>query len=322
MTETPAYLPDRAHYKLEVLAHAIAKRIPHEPSDEKGINCIRRKLLSLSRSRFDSNPKYLFRFKWMECSASLTESERVALKSLLDILPEVSHYMTNDQIEEFFEQYYKLPNRPSWEPDITSPGDRQRMHEEYEKRVIRHYEDLLTMAKEGTIRLLNENSCILTGLELTIGYAQRVAIVTKEDGIKFCKLLGIELIIEGSEKVSAESSKNIAIPAEVDKKLPKTQTSKKPRSKERKDVIAHLIENEIKNNGGNFEYKPIWLSFVKMAKDKEHPFIDYSFEKRCPVFSRANKDEDLTEKKLRVRLDRLKSKVLAQQSDTSVVRAP
>ena len=261
---------------------------------------------------------YLFRVKGIVGKIPLSEVVRKTLRAMLVQLPTISHFMSTEEIEHFFEQYYKLPSRQSWEPEITSPGDRQWMQEDYEKRVARHCEDFLSMANEGAVRLLNENLSILTGSELTIGYAQHVAIATKEDGIKFCKLLGIELIIEGSNIVSDQSIQDMTIPAEVDKKSFKTQTSKKPRSKERKDAIAHLIHKEISNNGGNFEFKPIWTSFVKMAKDEEHPFIKFSFEDRCPVFVRANKEENLTEKKLKVRLGRLKSKVLAKKSDASV----
>ena len=116
---------------------------------------------------------------------------------MLAELPEVSHFMSNEEIENFFDKYYKLPNRPQWEPEITSPADRKALQADYDKRVARHCEDYVSKVKDGTLRLLDKDLTFLSVQESTAYYLQSKAVVTKADAIKFMEVLGVNLGFQG-----------------------------------------------------------------------------------------------------------------------------
>ena len=192
MTNQCINLPDKKHYRLEEIAKAIVG-FSREMGDEKGIDCIKRKL-TIPKLSIDPSPQYLFRLKGLSGSLRLNDRDRKALASILPELPEISHHMESKDIEKFFEEYYKIPSRPCWEPDITSPNDRIQRRHDFDERVKAHCNNFLSRAQAGYYHLFDSDLTVLTGSKQFLAHSQQ-ALVTQQDAIKFLKHLELEFTI-------------------------------------------------------------------------------------------------------------------------------
>lgn len=249
------YLPDLSHYQLVDIAREIANQKPSAPNNATGLDCLCKKLIA--PFRLDSEPLYLFRVKDFTIKSELTDDDKKILKTMLMELPIVSHFMSIEEIELFYEQYYKIPNRPTWEPEITSPSDRSAMKLDYDRRVKEYCEDFLSIVKTGIGRVLDKNFNFLSIHKLTNDLSKEAAYVTKEDAIKICNQIGIDLLF----KDSAYISKDLNL---------KTSTRS-----DKRDLLTQAIENYQKQFANNWTPQSMWLAFSEMAKKKTPPFTKH-----------------------------------------------
>ena len=191
--DTTLLIPDKPYFMLDELAEIIANKIPKEPNNSRGINCLSRKLIA--KYQFNNSPQYLYRIKGLVPTSSLMPDDRKQLELMLVDLPEINHFMSTEEIDHFFDGYYQHLDRPAWEPEITMPADRQAMQIDYHSRVAKHCENYLLKVRDGTLRLLDKNLAFLSGKEAT-AYYQMIASVTKADAIKFLEALGLKASVE------------------------------------------------------------------------------------------------------------------------------
>lgn len=310
MIEKPIYIQNQSHYRLKDVARAIADTFPSEPSNAKGIDCLTKKVLAPARLRFESNPnkkaQHLYLAKSFLQKSDLTNEDRKRLKLMLPILPEISHFMTTSDIEKFFDKYYEVQNRPTWEPDITSTNDRQMLKNDYDQRVICHCKNFLSKVTEGVFSAFDEKFTMLSGKEHD---AQKIAFVTQGDVIKYFKLLNLELRFENIEN-SGETILDREILAEEKVSIaparPSIDCNKSKKRKDKRDPLTQAIEDYQKEFFNIWTRMSMWIHFQKMAKNGEPPFI------RCVddriYWTASAKSRGINRKALFARLDRQEEK--------------
>lgn len=320
MFDKPVYLPDRTHYKLDEVARAIADLFPENPDNTKGVDCISEKLLAPIgyQSELDPEPLNLYIAKFFARKSALTKDDRERLSLMLPRLPEISHFMSAEEIRLFFDQYYQIPSRPSWEPSITTPSDRQRMAEDYQKCVNTHSENYINKVKNGTFNAMDNKLSILSGNEPN---ARHIAIMTKEDAIGYIKFLKLKLIIkdhlhEKSFINNQETNKNESAKYIHSKNSASTKNTLTRKSK--RDLLIQAIENFQKNSGQHWTVQSMWLEFQKMAKKQEAPFIS-SAKGVVNWQDDQQRPHSLTLKALKARLDRQEERLTNLDVRTSQV---
>lgn len=276
MIDKPIYLPNRQHYQLEEVARAIADIFPDKPNDAKGIDCLSKKVLAPPRLRFESGsasrPLYLYVAKSFSQKANLTKEDREKLGSMLPRLPQISHFMSDSDIELFFEKYYELQNRPTWEPDITSPAARQMMKEDYDTRVKKHCDYYLSKIATGIFSAFDERLTMLSGMECN---AQKIALITKKDAIAYLNLLNLAVVFKDiinsnnsilDREIIDQENLNISHSfLKIDSKIPKIR-------REKRDSLTQAIEDFQKEFPNNWTPLSMWNHFIKMANMREPPF--------------------------------------------------
>lgn len=182
-------IPDQAYYRLEEIAKSI-EGFPPQTGVKKGIDCISRKYLATNP--LSNNLEYNFRLKGLTGSSPLNDNDRIQLSRRLPQLPEITDNMSDAEINNFFEEYYKLQDRPNWEPDIQTPADRQRIKNDYDKRITQQCENFISRAQVGHYHLFDSEFNVLRGSSLHPLFARKHALVSRADAEKYFEFLGLD----------------------------------------------------------------------------------------------------------------------------------
>lgn len=345
MFDKAAHLPDRTHYKLEEVARAISD-ITHEiPDDIKGINCIKEKIIPSPYQQMNgsSKPLFLYIADHLHKKDKLSEIDRITLTDILTKLPEVSNFMSNEKIEFFFDAYYKVTNRPLWEPKLTSPADRERIHNDYKNRIQGHCNLLLKKVGDSVFNALDSKLSIISGLEYN---AINDAYISKDDVINHFKSLNLKIrfildesilitnsiadtprmdISKSAEEKEINKTNEINLEPKtstintVNESITKetstiefvkkndegiTQLSSKPIRNKKRDLLTQAIEDHIKKHGEDYTSESMWSEFCKMGKQGMHPF---SYKNNDLCFEVGDRFANINLKALKGRIYRLKS---------------
>jgi hypothetical protein len=266
-------LPVQPYYRLEEVVKAI-EGFPPKYGEENGINCISRKLLS-KQILSNNAPEYLYKAKGFVPSTSLNDSDRERLSDLLTQLPDISHNMSNEEIENFFEEYYKIPNRPLWEPDITSPHERHRQQQDYDERLKEHCDNFISRVKSGHYHLFETDLTVLRGSKLYPAYAQKHALVSQADTIKFIKHLELNYFLDPSidNILVTFTQDNASIDCmPVSTKVTENVKASSKRAS-RRDAITQAIDDFERQYPDNCSPEAMWAHFLEMANKGLYPFL-------------------------------------------------
>ncbi|WP_146097293.1 hypothetical protein [Rhodoferax sp. TS-BS-61-7] len=204
MSNHHIYLPDQSHYRLEEIAKSI-EGFPPQVGIKKGIDCVGRKYLP--KNFWLKKPDSSYRLKGLVGSVPLTDADRIELSRLLPQLPEITDNMSDTEIDKFFDEYYKSENRPNWEPDIKTPSDRYKAQRDYDERITKHCENFILKVHSGHFHLFDSDLNALRGASLHPYFAQKNALVSREDASKYLKQLELDFIISNSKKSRGKSER-------------------------------------------------------------------------------------------------------------------
>jgi hypothetical protein len=198
------HLPEKTHYRLEEIAEAI-EGFPPQAGMKKGIDCVDRKYLP--KNFWLKKPDYSRRLKGLVSSTPLTAEDKVELGRLLPLLPEITDNMSDEEIDIFFDEYYKIQNRPNWEPGIQAPSDRQKKQDAYDKRITEHCQNFISKVQSGHYHLFDSDYNVLRGVDLHPYFAQKHALVTREDASKYLKQMELDFTISNTKRPKGPSNK-------------------------------------------------------------------------------------------------------------------
>lgn len=196
------HLPDQKYYRLEEIAKAI-EGFPPQAGIKKGIDCISRKLIP--NDFWIKKSDYSHRIKGLVGSLPLRDIDREELNRLLPQLPDITNDMSDKDIDDFFNEYYKIQNRPHWVPDIQTPSDRQKKQNAYDKRITEHCQNFISRVQAGHYHLFDSEFNVLRGSSLHLLFARKHALVSREDAEKYFKHLEIDFPISQKLKSKKES---------------------------------------------------------------------------------------------------------------------
>lgn len=284
MKTHPIVLPDQPHFELSELAEHLADRHPPTPDDVKGLDCITSKLPA--KFCLDKTPQFLYQNKRFIPRQKLNEEDKKILGDILPSLPTVTHFMTDKEIDIFFVGYYKVDKRPSWEPDITSPSDRENMRLDYERRLHTHCQRFVAMAEKGDVKALDSKFDIVSAKSWSPEYIRkRKLLVTKRDAVTFLSDYGVEVSFESQ---TTESSSD--------------PTKRRPKA----DLLNAMIEDLYRQHGQDSEDNKIWLELKKLAAARTYPFTSDAKDLIC---YEDEGSRSVTRKSFMARLSRRKEKV-------------
>lgn len=160
--------------------------------------------------------------------------------------------MSTDDIENYFQYFYNLKDRPSWEPYIPTPTEHNAYLKELRRRRLKYFQQFAKMQNDGRLTAYNKDLTEVSLRDVRYGELNASGIVTsKRDAITFISMLGLEVELKSGEQpeplnvdvtVSAGNYVEGLWGRELKKELEQEQEAERQRKVERE--LQHEQERE------------------------------------------------------------------------------